>query len=239
MPHCVSERDILGPTELSGGTGGNGSGGGAGNAGSTSTAGTPAQGGQGPATTCYEALARGSNGDACKGPFNCSSVPRNCCHTEVSCGGANTLTISEVCNDCSCSVDSNCPSTFWCTDGRCRRCSQPSSGSLCPLGLYPFPRNGCTWCVPGNECGGPPGSPTCSSDQTCYAGQTCLPHCTDPGCCFGNVCDAPGCGPTTGLDCSIVGCPDGSSCMLIDPGQVCTCQSGRWLCSTASRNKCG
>ena len=240
----------MGPISSNSGAGGaaaNGgaANGGAANGGAANSGGLTSQGGQSSpsiwsASNCYEALARGNNGDACKGPFTCSSAARNCCHDQASCASANAaLVISEVCDDCACSLDSNCPYTFWCTDGRCRRCVQPPPGSLCAPGLYPFPRNGCTWCVPPNECGGPPGSPMCSQDQVCYAGQTCLPHCDEPACCFGNICDAPGCGKTTDLDCSIVGCPDGSNCFVADPGQVCTCQSGRWLCSAASRNRCG
>ncbi|MGC4086655.1 MAG: hypothetical protein QM756_01925 [Polyangiaceae bacterium] len=89
--------------------------------------------------------------------------------------------------------------------------------------------------MPPSECPGP----DCGADSYCYAGRTCLPNCpNDPNCCFGNVCSSPGCDKTANLDCDIVGCPDGSSCNVVDPGQVCSCQSGRWLCSTGSRNAC-
>lgn len=191
--------------------------------------------------SCFEALARGTTGDACRGPFMCTGSARGCCHWQASCAApVSTLVLTEVCDDCDCTFDSSCPPAFWCTDGHCRRCTPPPPppSPVCPPWQTAVPRNGCFWCVPQSQCAGPNGP--CPSDQVCYAGRACLPNCpNDPNCCFGNICAAPGCGRTSDLDCSIVGCPDGMSCNVFDPGQVCTCQGNRWLCSTASRNKCG
>lgn len=218
--------------------------------GGQAASGGQAQGGQAGAggwteATCFEALARGKDGDSCKGIFSCSTVarpPTTCCHSQATCGPSGTLTlIGEICDDCTCTVDANCPSQFWCTDGKCRRCVQPPPGAYCARGLIPYPRNGCTWCVLPNECGmGPPGvpPPTCSPDEECYAGRTCLPACqNDPGCCFGNICERPGCGGTQEVDCSIVGCPDGLMCAA-NFVQECDCLGGRWSCASPRKNTC-
>jgi len=205
-----------------------------------------AQGGQGGSggwtdSTCYQALAEGHTGDACRGQFSCNnenSVLMDCCHLLVTCSNGN-LAVSKVCEGC-CKNDNDCLSVpgQWCINGRCQDCPPAEK---CPTGWTSLPRsnNLCQWCVPPQGCGP---ALLCPPDQTCYLGRACSPICLtsdDPSCCWGNQCSAPGCDKTADLDCSIVGCPDGQKCNMLYGKHKCSCVDGTWLCSTnIQRNSC-
>jgi hypothetical protein len=224
---------VLGSIEGSGGNAGQISAGGA-----TSAHGGQGHGGQSSGgwtdATCYEAVAHGHNGDPCQGAFSCKGATINCCRLQATCVN-NVLALDELCDACPCPNDLSCRYGMWCIEGFCQPCPWPTPH--CDQTL--FPRNGCQWCVPPQGCPTPPFA--CGPDQMCYAGQACSPLCMrpdDPNCCFGNLCAAPGCGSTAGLDCSIFGCPDGSVCDVVSRDQFCRCEAGRWVCSGASPNKC-
>lgn len=203
---CMSEREILGDGETSSASGGE-------------------------AATCYEALARGTDGEPCSGNFSCSTAPRPCCTWSAVCTNG-TLRITEDCASCACQIDAHCPQGFWCVANRCTLCPPLAD---CVFPYVSIPRNGCSWCVPLGECAS---DAECRQGSICYAGQACLPGCTSPSCCFGNLCDEPGCGPTDDLDCSLVGCGDSGTCEISGEWPNCACSNGSWTCSSDAPNAC-
>jgi hypothetical protein len=208
--HCLTEREILGEGE----------------------AGPSSRGEAGAgATECYDALARGVNGEPCTGSFSCSSAPRPCCVWSARCVNG-TLSVSEECEDCVCETDGDCPSGSWCAAGRCTPCSPVLDCVLPEVGI---PRNGCTWCVPLGQCAS---DAECPAGTICYAGLACPPGCSSPECCFGNLCDAPSCGPPDNVDCRLVGCKDSGVCTASGNWPDCACRGGRWTCSSASPDAC-
>lgn len=247
MTRCVSQYDILAGQAGSQGLGGAGTGGatlggsgggttgGVPNSGGATSAGGPGGGGP-PWTSCSSALAWGVDRDPCIGEFNCESAVRNCCKSTATCS-VGSLRIAHVCEPCaSCSSDLDCGPMAWCVNQRCRPCHRPPPGSRCELAL--FFRNGCPWCVTASNCRS---DADCGFGKVCYPGQPCAPGCpsSDPACCHGSICGDPGCPPTAGLDCSLVGCPDGSWCDLVTAGQTCQCSpAGQWLCTQGSGNTC-
>ena len=245
LTRCVAEEEILGGVAVAGsgsvGTAGAGAAaeggatdGGAPDSGATDGGATGAQ----PPTqawsseTCYEALARGVDGDTCAGPFGCNTAVRDCCQWSATCLGG-FLSLAETCDACGCQADDDCPFGLVCTTGQCVEC--PSQGA-CAFPLAPALRNGCVSCVTAGDCSS---DADCDVDSICYAGRNCLPGCLgDPSCCSGNICAAPGCGSAAELDCSIVGCEPGAVCNVVDPGHFCACESGQWLCAIAAPNVC-
>lgn len=201
---CVSEHEILGDAD----------------------AGSGAQ-----TSACYEALARGTDGDPCTGSFSCSTGPRPCCVWTAVCNDGS-LTITEDCASCACEGDADCAEGSWCVAGRCAPCATLGD---CVFPDIVVPRNGCSWCVPLGECGS---DEECYPGTICYAGQACPPGCASPSCCFGNLCDAPGCAATDELDCGLVGCADSLRCDVVGARPDCSCTSGRWTCSTDSTSAC-
>lgn len=127
-----------------------------------------------------------------------------------------------------CSSDLHCGAGAWCTGGHCVPCGT----TLCPVDWVKLPRNGCEWCVPPSDC---VEDADCGEGVLCSAGQACLPECDpgDPACCHGNLCDVTGCGTTWGLDCVVVGCPDGQQCVSGGGADACACdpELGAWLCA--------
>jgi hypothetical protein len=205
LVHCLSEREILGEGE--------------------------AGGGAGDGAECYEALARGTDGEPCTGSFSCSSTPRPCCTWSAVCANGS-LSISEDCGDCACVTDADCPTAFWCVAGECSPCSTAMD---CAFPNVIVPRNGCPWCVPLGECAT---DAECPRDTICYSGRACPAGCTSPWCCFGNLCREPGCGSTENLDCGLVGCADGNTCEVSGEPPSCACTSGLWTCTGDSPNAC-
>ena len=185
----------------------------------------------GEAADCYEALARGTNGGPCTGTFSCSTAPRPCCTWSAVCANG-FLTISEDCASCACRTDADCSGEFWCVAGECRACPAVVD---CVFPNIVVPRNGCSWCVPLGECAS---DAECPAGTICYAGRACTPGCSSPSCCFGSLCDAPGCGSTEELDCSLVGCADSGTCEVVGRWPDCACESGRWSCSSDAQNIC-
>lgn len=135
-----------------------------------------------------------------------------------------------------CTLDTHCPPGSWCLNDSCLPC-EPAPA--CPSGWQTLPRNGCDWCVPENDC---TSDEHCGDGYACYPGQTCLPGCEpgDPACCYGNLCDAVGCGTTEGVDCLLVGCPEDRACVGGDEAPACLCDAdlGTWLCSVESGSSC-
>lgn len=183
-------------------------------------------------SNCYEALARGTDGDACAGAFSCDGVSRDCCQWSAACL-SGSLSVTETCAACGCQADDDCPFGLLCEAGQCVDCPLATT---CPFPFAPTLRNGCAVCVAVGDCSN---DAECGADALCYPGRNCLPGCfEDASCCSGNLCAAPGCGSTAELDCSIVGCNQGGACDVVDPGHFCTCEDGRWLCSLAAENSC-
>jgi len=129
-----------------------------------------------------------------------------------------------------CSGDLDCDEGAWCVGGRCAPCVEEP----CREGWVSVPRNGCGWCVPPSECAE---DADCTDGGLCSPGQACLPGCDpeEPGCCHGNLCDVTGCG-TVGLDCAVVGCPDGRRCVGGGAAEECGCdvERGAWLCGAGA-----
>lgn len=151
-------------------------------------------------------------------------------------GGTSPDSPSGVGGASACSTDKQCPEQEWCRSGRCGPCPGATS---CPEGWVTVPRHGCDWCVPSSDCR----SDAECGDGRCYPGRACLPGCEpgDPACCHGNLCDVEGCGGTESIDCLLVGCPEGSSCVGdgIAPASCgCDASTGAWLCSDASDRVC-
>jgi hypothetical protein len=182
--------------------------------------------------SCYEALARGADGDVCVGTFDCHTVVRSCCRSSVACSGGR-LSLVERCDACDCHVDFDCPFDLVCVAGECVDCPPQEP---CAFPLVQVLRDGCLSCSSAGDCSS---DADCGASSICYAGRNCMPGCFgDPSCCSGNVCAAPGCGSAADLDCSIVGCDPGEVCDVNDARHFCACENGQWLCSIASRNRC-
>lgn len=230
LTQCVSSYEVLGAA--SGGVGSTG--GSAGMSQGGNTAGGRAS--LPPWTDCNDALALGADGDPCVGPFPnpCQTPLRDCCRTVVTCSANGVLNVDPQCEPCPCALDIDCGPGAWCTDGRCRACAVADT---CRIPFAFVDRNGCAYCLPPTKCRD---DSDCSAGQRCYSGQTCLPGCAedDRTCCYGNGCAAPGCGTTAGLDCSLVGCPDGSYCDLLDLDHECACTSSGWRCAAQPPNIC-
>lgn len=237
LTRCVTEEEILsgapaagagGADAASADTAGAGAAESQGMAGDGAQASTPAW----SSSTCYEALARGADGDPCTGTFGCDGPVRDCCQWSAACLGGS-LSVVETCANCGCQVDDDCPFGLVCAAGQCVACSNQTA---CPFPLVSTLRNGCASCVTPSDCSS---DEDCGADSICYPGRNCLPDCVeDPTCCSSNLCAAPGCGSAAELDCSIVGCDQGGVCNVVDSGHFCACESGRWLCSVASGNIC-
>jgi hypothetical protein len=235
----VTGGSISGGSISGGTTGGTGNGGASSTGGSTgSNAGGPPggpPGGRPPWTssTCDRALSQGLDRDPCIGDFTCESAVRDCCNWVARCSQGQ-LSVVPVCDGCACHNDSECPPASWCVNAKCVACPPPVPCQR-PR-LYPLPRKECTWCITASQCHS---ISDCAPPQICYAGQPCPPGLEgDPGYCHGSICGDFGCGPTTGLDCSVVGCPDGYWCDMIDGPATCACVDGLWLCTPGSRNTC-
>lgn len=192
--------------------------------------GSPSGGASSENPECYEALARGTNGEPCSGNFSCSTAPRPCCTWSAVCANG-TLRLSEDCGSCVCQTDGDCPAEFWCVAGACTPCLTQVD---CAFPAVSVPRNGCSWCVPLGQCGR---DEDCGPGAVCYPGLACPPGCSSPSCCFGTLCGAPGCGSTETLDCSLVGCADSGTCEVTEWPE-CTCTNDGWTCSTDARNAC-
>jgi hypothetical protein len=125
-----------------------------------------------------------------------------------------------------CTLDSDCESGTWCRGGTCTTCT---AAGTCRTGFNLVKRNGCDWCVPPNECT----TDADCGDVRCFAGLQCEAGCEgDPLCCYGNHCGKPECGRPTNLDCSIVGCMDGGSCVgsVSVQWDQCGCDDSGWHC---------
>lgn len=256
LPACVREHTLFDDLGSAGATAGNAAGAGGGIAGASSGAnagGADATGkagaqsaneagasGAGPVPweekTCVAALSSGKTGEACVSTFKCSATS-GCCQIIGFCDG-KTLTVQSDCGLCIsiCSADGDCGAGKLCENYECHECSKDA----CPDGWNNVIRNGCTVCVPPNQCK-ESSDPTCGSDQACVAGLSCLSGCKeDPTCCFGNRCAAAACGPPDNVDCLLVGCRPGTFCKVAGPAADCACDPkvGKWLCSTPPVNLC-
>ncbi|WP_394835175.1 hypothetical protein LVJ94_52620 [Pendulispora rubella] len=127
----------------------------------------------------------------------------------------------------------------------CKPCAKmdPSEGcKTCPPNASKVSDNvnGCTVC----SCGLPSScfeDAQCNKGERCYMGQTCDPGCTSsPKCCHGNLCAATGCTDTTGLDCTLVGCPTGLVCdsNCSPPKCFCDATSKQWKCDGGCKATC-
>jgi hypothetical protein len=238
---CVSEHQILGPLDGQPDGGSVSSTGttGSGTTDTNTTGGDMTDGAMSNEAICNDALANGMTGDKCTGSFHCEGPARPCCKTTVDCN-KGTLAFNNVCDSCTCTNDNDCLPGNWCVNAFCRSCPILTA---CPFPLVLLVRNGCGWCTVASQCSTdtsctPPGS--IPNGQVCYAGQPCVPGC-DAGsaCCSGNICGAPGCGSTAHLDCTLVGCPEGQTCNVLDPRPTCTCFNGQWSCNPpVTRNTC-
>lgn len=125
-----------------------------------------------------------------------------------------------------CSRDEDCVVPSVCLNQICSAC--PST-LRCRPDFTVLARNGCSWCAPSNEC---VTDSDCGPGMQCFAGAQCPPGCSDPSCCFGNLCSDPSCGPPPNLDCSRVGCADGSNCIGTGTVDGCECQPAThtWEC---------
>lgn len=126
-----------------------------------------------------------------------------------------------------CTRDEDCLTGTVCNDQICTPC--PTS-TRCRENFSALKRNGCTWCTPQNEC---LSNDECGGGMVCYPGLQCLPGCDgDLSCCFGNLCSDPSCGAPPNLDCSRVGCADGSSCVGAGVVDGCACEPSthQWQC---------
>ncbi|HWA74643.1 MAG TPA: hypothetical protein VG937_20000 [Polyangiaceae bacterium] len=183
------------------------------------------------ASNCDRALAQGFDRDPCIGEFSCEGALRDCCRWIARCS-SGVLSLVNDCSACGCRDDSQCPPQAWCINSQCVPCPPPVS---CRPPLFQLVRKDCPWCITTSNCHA---DPDCGPNGVCYAGTPCPPGCEgNPACCHGCICGAPGCGPTDGLDCSVVGCPDGYWCDMPDGPATCACVDGLWLCSP-SRNVC-
>ena len=126
-----------------------------------------------------------------------------------------------------CARDEDCVTGTVCTSEVCTACP---TATRCRDDFSAIKRNGCTWCTPNNEC---LSNAECGAGMVCWAGFQCPPGCNDASCCFGNLCSDPSCGPPpSNLDCSRVGCADGSNCVGTGSVDGCACDptTHDWSC---------
>lgn len=128
-----------------------------------------------------------------------------------------------------------------CNDGMCFRC-EPQNAQCpddCAYGSTKMvlDRNGCTVCecLPASEC---KSNADCSEGEICYPGAQCEEGCSDPSCCHGNQCSAPGCAVFT-APCSVVGCEAGAHCDSTCAPYDCECVDGSVMCELVSAGSGG
>jgi hypothetical protein len=133
-----------------------------------------------------------------------------------------------------CAGHESCPPGAICQGGICAPCpGEPSCPAACPFAFSPIlvDRNGCAICecAPRSECRS---DADCHPAQICYAGVQCEDGCSEPECCFGNLCSAPGCPPAElGASCAVAGCHAGGQCLSNCARAACECRGGSWDCS--------
>jgi hypothetical protein len=132
-----------------------------------------------------------------------------------------------------CTSHGDCNPGSVCLSNVCQACAAAAMQcpASCPAGfsMALITRNGCSLCecVPPSTC---TGDQDCVANEVCYAGAQCQEGCSTPDCCFGNHCDAAGCGSTTGLNCGAVGCPSGGQCFSVCAEPACHCDGTSWHC---------
>lgn len=131
------------------------------------------------------------------------------------CNGVYECTLGSVCNDGMCLVCE--PQSAQCPDS----CADGSTKMV-------LDRNGCTVCecLPESEC---QANADCMDGEICYPGAQCEEGCSDPSCCHGNQCSAPGCS-TFAAPCSVVGCEGGAHCDPSCAAVACECVDGSVVC---------
>jgi hypothetical protein len=90
--------------------------------------------------------------------------------------------------------------------------------------------NGCTVCecAPVSECDR---KADCAAGQECYPGSQCAPGCSEPSCCSGNRCGAPGCEGALIPHCVAAGCAGGAVCLAACGAVRCECDGAAWRCA--------
>lgn len=206
----------------------------------------PGSGGSGGAMPvfwgdCLDAL-RGHDGDGCDPTAFPCQFQQGCTLRYAACQGdpavGFALIVGTDTSQCSmaCTTDGDCVAGNWCIAGTCQPCTKEE---MCQPNWEVVDRNGCVMCAPRNQCKDNSG---CGMDETCMAGQTCLPGCrqNDPSCCYGNLCVNRACPPPDRLDCSIVGCALEARCIASTPAKCfCGAPDYVWQCDPAvSSNFC-
>lgn len=136
-----------------------------------------------------------------------------------------------------CSTDRDCAfGTHWCVGGACVECD--NSGRVCDIacawsGWSTYTRNGCMPC----QCAPPMGCTAdadCAGRELCDPGRFCTDWCPDgdPSCCWGNLCQAPGCDTPNPEGCRRQGCPAGQIC------ERSGCTAGRCFCGAGGAWGC-
>ncbi|MBL8950333.1 MAG: hypothetical protein JNK82_06130 [Myxococcaceae bacterium] len=180
---------------------------------------------KGPYTDCQTALDLGQVGEPCSGITACSRTLEPCCTEKLECAGIIT-SYTRSCDDCQpCAGDAMCAEQTLCLSNRCEPCPRVThTCPMCPNGLVPFDRNGCSTC----DCAPPSSCPSCTPGGTCAPSAYCASGCVGPGCCV-EQCSVPGCdGPNPegcSTDCDGVSCP--GSCVATG----CTCAGPGWSCT--------
>jgi hypothetical protein len=134
----------------------------------------------------------------------------------------------------SCVAHQSCAGTAICRSGFCEACPEPPTSCQGPCGdgfeAVAITRNGCQICecAPTSEC---TSNSDCQNDERCYPGAQCEDGCSEPACCRGNRCSAPGCTPAVPPHCLAAGCAGGGTCLAACESVECECDAGSWNCA--------
>lgn len=133
-----------------------------------------------------------------------------------------------------CTSHLDCSAGTVCSSSQCVTCPEAptSCAGPCDHGFEPLlgTYNGCTVCecAPVNACSS---KADCALGQECYPGAQCEPGCSEPGCCRGNYCGAPGCAGSPIPHCLVAGCPGGAVCLAACDAVTCECDGTTWQCA--------
>jgi hypothetical protein len=133
-----------------------------------------------------------------------------------------------------CANHFDCNDAKVCRERQCVACPDTPTTCVgpCEAGFQPrgATYNGCRVCecAPVSEC---ESTADCPAEEECYPGAQCEPGCSEPGCCTGNRCSAPGCAGTAIPHCLAAGCSGGALCLAACSAVTCACDGTEWRCA--------